>query len=127
MEDRIQINGVWYIKEPEDAIPEPQKELDLTFGEMCSHEVPDYCFEATRIFKDYDEADFYEDSLDIEFTDKRTKPWKIDNWDNVGWFRGVYDNDKRALNEALEVMDEDGVKELKAFIGELIKIGWIKY
>ena len=29
MEDRIQINGVWYIKEEPDAIP--QKELDLSF------------------------------------------------------------------------------------------------
>ena len=127
MEDRIQINGVWYIKEPEDAIPEPQKELDLTFGEMCSHEVPDYCFEATRIFKDYDEADFYEDSLDIEFTDKRTKPWKIDNWDSPAWLLKVHHNDKEALNDAFELMDGNGVRELKDFIRELIKIGWIKY
>jgi hypothetical protein len=127
MEDRIQINGVWYIKEEPDAIPEPQKELDLAYAEMCSYELQDYCFEATRMFKDYDQDEFYSDTIDIKFTDKRTKPWKIHNWDGVDWLRGVFDNDKRAINEALEIMDEDGVKELKAFIGELIEKGWIMY
>ena len=126
MEDRIQINGVWYIRESSNPLPESEP-LDLTYTQGCIYETDKYCFEATRTYKDYDSNEFYGDCVDIEFTDKRTKPWKIDNWDNVGWFRGVYDNDKRAINEALEVMDEDGVKELKAFIGELIKIGWIKY
>ena len=124
MENRIQINGDWYIKEPVDAQP---KELDLVYTEMCSYEVLDYCFEATRRFKDYDKSEFYEDTIDIKVTDKRTKSWKIHNWDNVAWFRGVFDNDKRAINDALAVMGTYEVMELTQFIGHLIKIGWIKY
>lgn len=126
MKDRIQINGEWYIKESSNLLPEPEP-LDLTYTQGCVYETSKYCFEATRLYKDYDSCEFYEDTLDIEFTDKRTKPWKTDDWDRVDWFRGVYDNDKRAINEALKVMDEDGVKELKQFIGHLIKIGWLKY
>ena len=125
MENRIQVNGEWYVKESTtDAQP---IELDLTHFEGCVHEVRDYCFEATRMYEDYDKGKFYSDCLDIEFTDKRTKPWKTDHWDSVDWFRGVFDNDKRAINEALEIMNEDGVKELKAFIGKLIEKGWILY
>ena len=125
MEDRIQINGVWYIKEEPDAIP--QKELDLAYGEMCAYEVLDYCFEATRMFKDYDKSEFFEGDIDIKFTDKRTKPWKIDNWDSPAWLLKVHHNDKEALNDAFELMDGNGVRELKDFIRELIKMGWIKY
>jgi hypothetical protein len=125
MEDRIQINGAWYIKE--EPATESQKELDLAYAEMCSYEVLDYCFEATRMFKDYDKSEFYKDTLDIKFTDKRTKAWKTNTWDGVDWFRAIYGNDKRAINEALEVMNEYGIMELKNFIGHLIKIGWITY
>ena len=130
MENRIQINGDWYIKEQESttAADEVQpKELDLVYTEMCLYEVLDYCFEATRCFKDYDSSEFYEDAIDIKVTDKRTKSWKIHNWDNVAWFRGVFDGDKRAINDALAVLGTYGVMELTQFIGHLIKIGWIKY
>lgn len=127
MENRIQINGDWYIKEEPDAIPEPQKELELAYAEMCSYEVLDYCFEAKRLFKDHDSSEVYADTINIKFTDKRTKSWKIHNWDNAAWFRGVFDNDKRAINDALEVMNAHGVMALNQFIGHLIKIGWIKY
>ena len=127
MEDRIQINGVWYIKEEPDAIPEPQKELDLAYAEMCSYEVLDYCFDATRMFKDYDSSEFYKNEIEIKFTDKRIKVWKVDNWDSVAWLIDVYKGDKDAINDASELMDEDGIMELKQFIGHLIKIGWITY
>jgi hypothetical protein len=128
MENRIQVNGEWYIKEEPDAIPEPQKELELTHFEGCVYENDKYCFEVTRIYKNYDKGEFYSDCIDVEFTDKRTdKPWKIDNWDNTSWLRGIYDNDRISINEALEVMDMDGVKELKALVKELIEKGWITY
>jgi hypothetical protein len=125
MENRIQVNGEWYVKE---STTESQPiELDLTYFEGCVHETDKYCFEVTRIYRDYDANDFYSDSVDIKFTDKRTHPWKIDNWDNVSWLRGIYDTDTRSIGEALEVMDTNGVIELKALVGELIERGWIKY
>jgi hypothetical protein len=127
MENRIKVNGEWYIKEEPDAIPEPQKELELTHFEGCVYENNKYCFEVTRLYRDYDKNEFYSDGIDVKFTDKRTYPWKIDNWDNTTWLRGIFDNDRASIDEALEVMDIDGVKELKALVLELIEKGWIKY
>ena len=126
MENRIQVNGEWYVKE---STTESQPiELDLTHFEGCVYENDKYCFEVTRLYKNYDKGEFYSDCIDIKFTDKRTdKPWTTDHWDNASWLRGIYDNDRISINEALEVMDMDGIMELKALIGELIEKGWIKY
>ena len=124
MEDRIQINGEWYVKEttPEESV------INLTYFQSCVYEpTKKYCFEATRLYNDYKTSEFFEGDIDIKFTDKRTKPWKIDNWDCPVWLLKVHHNDKEALNDAFELMDGDGVRELKDFIRELIKIGWIKY
>jgi len=125
MEDRIQVNGEWYVKESTTKVQ--PIELDLTYFEGCVHETDKYCFEVTRLYKDYDKVEFYSDCIDIKFTDKRTQPRKTDDWDNTSWLRGIYDNDRTSINEALEVMDMDGVTELKALVGELIERGWIKY
>ena len=124
MEDRIQVNGEWYVKE---LITTPPVKLDLTHFEGCVYENDKYCFEVTRLYKNYDKGEFYSDCIDIKFTDKRTQPRKTDDWDNTSWLRGIYDNDRTSINEALEVMDMDGVTELKALVGELIEKGWIKY
>ena len=85
MEDRIQINGVWYIREDLQQDIEEDVELDTTDFEGCAYENRDYCWEATRIQRTG--GDFYED-IDIKFTDKRNKPWVEDHWDNNNWFRG---------------------------------------
>lgn len=125
MENRIQVNGEWYVRES--TIDAQPIELDLNYFESCICDTEKYRFEATRTYKDYDKNEFYSDTIDIKFTDKRTQPRKTENWDNASWLRGIYDNDRRTINEALEVMDEDGVTELKALVLELIEKGWIKY
>jgi hypothetical protein len=51
----------------------------------------------------------------------------MDRWDRVSWLIGVHHNDKDALNDVFELMDADGVRELKDFIRELINKGWITY
>jgi hypothetical protein len=123
-ENRIQINGEWYIKESTVATPEPEA-LDLIHFEGCVHETKKYCFEATRVYKDYDNREFFSNCLDIKFTDKRPSTPIIDYWDNPTWLLSIYHNDKTALEEASHLMDEDGIKDLIRFTGELIKMGWI--
>ena len=54
MENRIEINGVWYVRE--DAITDPldhleAEEMDLTFSEECCFESNKYCFVASRTKK----------------------------------------------------------------------------
>ena len=48
-QDRIQINGIWYVKET--ATKEEPIVLDLTDFIGCSYETADYAWEATKIYK----------------------------------------------------------------------------
>ncbi len=52
----------------------PPVKLDLTHFEGCVHETDKYCFEVTRIYRDYNRGEFYPDSVSVEFTDKRVQP-----------------------------------------------------
>jgi hypothetical protein len=53
MENRIQINGVWYVMEGQTPTTALSYEIDedkLTYLESCVYENEKYCFEATRIY-----------------------------------------------------------------------------
>ena len=124
MEDRIQINGVWYKRE------EPKREpAEWPVEEMvCScrtyiFETTEFCFQASRSYKDNSDT-LYSD-MDIEFTDKRVKPWKEEYWDNPNWFRGILDNNPDSLKEALKELGGNGVEQLQAFLGYLKDKGWL--
>jgi hypothetical protein len=87
MENRIEINGVWYVRE--DAITDPldhleAEEMDLTFSEECCFESNKYCFVASRIksmitVKNFTKT-FMLNSQIKEVVDRDT--WKEDYWDN---------------------------------------------
>jgi hypothetical protein len=81
-----------------------------------------YCFEATRLYND--DGIPYE-GCDIEFTDKRVKPWKVDNLDNPIWFIGVLENNPESMDEAREMLCEQGIAEFRAFVRDLINVGWV--
>ena len=126
--ERIEINGTWYVRETPEIQPMEQHELsiilDPTHTENLIYESDKYCFEVCRIYKD--EGCFYP-GVDIEFTDKRLPrvEWKTEYWDNDQWMIGVYEGDEEALEGALISMDEQGVKELRAIVGDLIEKNWI--
>jgi len=131
MENRIEINGVWYVRE--DAITDPldhleAEEMELTFSEECCYETDKYCFVASRMRKDGGD-EFYPD-ITIEFTDKRSgnrDTWKEEYWDNNNWFRGIlYGN-----SDSIESLDEEtnlcpqGKRQLKGFLNRLVEEGWL--
>ena len=120
MQDRIQINGVWYVRED---ISE-QKDIEVTYSMNCHYETDDYFWEATRLMKD-DEISYYPD-IDIKFTDKRTKPWKEEYWDNNTWMVGVMNDDPDAMKDAREGMCEQGIKDFKLFLKKLEENFWLK-
>ncbi len=120
MEDRILINGVWYVRETQ--LEEEIILDDLTQTLNIIYENGDYSWEATRIYKDDGES-FY-DGFDIEFTDKRIKPWKEEYWDNMKWFKGVLEDDSHSMKLAEEAMNNEGIKHLKAFLKYLKEKGW---
>lgn len=129
MEDKIQINGVWYVRE--DSIKptsdmENSIELPPVHTESLTYESKDYCFSVSRIYKDDDQS-FY-DGLDVEFTDKRSRnrsDWKTDHWDSDAWLLGVYNNEPESLKPANEMMCEHGIKELQFIIKQLLDRGWL--
>ena len=106
---------------------EEEDELALLVLLISDYDTKNYVFEAIRTYDDYEKGKFFSNFLDIEFTDKRTEPWKTDTWDNSTWLLGVHHNDKSALADAFELMDGEGVRELKNFIRELINKGWLIY
>jgi hypothetical protein len=122
--DRIEINGVWYVKE---ATAEKEYiELCPTHFEGCVVENKDFCFEATRIFKD--DGTPYDNCIDIECIDKRSsdrKDWKIENWDNNEWLRGVLKNNPESMSELPAYMGNGNVLFLQEFLQYLTDKDWL--
>ena len=130
MENRIEINGVWYVREEtiNDSLDHlDEEEMDFTFTEECIYENDNYCFVASRIKKD-DSEEFY-DTLDIKFTDKRDSDrteWTTEHWDNNSWFRGILENNPESLEHLREVLCDKGVKQFKMFLRKLVEFKWLK-
>ena len=123
MENKIQINGVWYVREDSFTKKEEEAiELNPTYFKGCAVEIKDYCWEATKIER---EDGTYYGGVDIQFTDKTVKPWKDEHWDNEKWMVGVYKNDPESLVIAKETMSDEGIKHFQAFVGFLIEKGWL--
>jgi len=131
MENRIEINGVWYVRE--DAINDSldnleEEEMDLTFTEECHYETDKYCFVASRMRKDGGD-EFYPD-ITIEFTDKRSgdrDTWKEDYWDNNNWFKGIIEGKAESI-VSLDVETDicpQGKKQLIGFLNRLVEVGWL--
>jgi hypothetical protein len=125
MEDRIQINGVWYKRE-EDSIEEPESLFwDVTdyVGKVAESKL--YVFKAEKMYKDESNSELYS-GVDIEFTDKRILGnWKTDVWDNNTWMRSVLKDNPEALEGLRESVCEQGEKEFKEFLRILQEEGWL--
>jgi len=121
-EDRIQINGTWYVKEEMPTQTEPQY---LIYTQQCLLEL-DYCmFEAIRIYSDYNNNVFYGSGVDIKYTNKQTKV--EDCWDNNEWMKRLYDGDRETFNEASDTLNKFEIEQLRMFIGTLIENKWLNY
>ena len=125
MEDRIKINGEWYVKEQKTkgVTTEPIR-IDETENKGRVYESDKYCFEASLIMKD-DGINYY-DNCDIKFTDKRTKPWEEQYLDNPLWFFGMLDGNEESMKQIPEMMCQQGYDELIYAIEDLIERGWLK-
>ena len=119
----INIDGVEYALVPVGKL-EPEVEIHILRSEARTIESDKYVFEAVRLEKsDAPGTDF--DGIDINFTDKREKPWKEDYWDNSAWMKGVLMNDPESLENLRESVCLQGQAEFKTFLKELRKEGWI--
>jgi hypothetical protein len=139
MEDRIQLNGEWYVREQPDIeleaiLPLSKKEIkplkreDVTAFKGFVYETDKFCYEATIIAKSglFEEGE-YHDNIDIKFTDKRIKPWVEDHWDSMFWFRGVLENNPESTKELLigDRMNREDVDGFRSFLAFLKQQGWL--
>jgi hypothetical protein len=129
MEDRIEINGVWYVRE--NSQPNTVKiELDdVTNSLNCVWESNEFCFDASVILRDNAEdlTDHY-GSPYLKITDKR--PSERKNWiehgvDNANWLLGVLEGNPDSMSEAYKMFDENGTAQFRGFISHLIEKGWL--
>jgi hypothetical protein len=126
MEERIQVNGVWYVREtPETEIED--KEITVSMERIW--ESSEWCFIATVIMKDDAETldDHYPDPY-IKITDKRSddrEDWVEDEIDNPLFMWNVLEGESNSIAIANEMFDKQGLEEFRAFLLHLIKVGWL--
>ena len=131
MEDRIEVNGVWYIKEDVAA----SKFEKVTISELepgirydgFVFESNLYAFDCTRIYDE--DGNLYKDgNVSIKFTDKSVvnaiKEYQ-EHWDNVDWMNGILENEVEAIEEAMESLCPQGFVELKEVLSVLRVAAWI--
>lgn len=131
MKDRIQVDGIWYVRETSTLPIVEIKPNDVTNTLGCIWESDNWCFEATAILRDEAEylTDIYNQIITIDITDKRSgnrDGWiEHDTCDNSRWFIGVLEGNPDSMEEADEMMDARGIAEFRGFISHLIDKGWI--
>mgnify|MGYP003651438801 FL=1 len=127
MKDRIEVNGVWYIKENTIVQPtiselEPGIKYDGFIFESNL-----YAFDCTRIYDE--DGNLYKDgNLCIKFTDKSIIH-DIDkfqeHWDNGDWMNGILDGDEGSIETAMESLCSQGLVELKEVLTTLRVAAWL--
>ena len=127
MKDRIEVNGVWYIKE--NTIVQPtisELEPGIKYDGFV-FESNLYAFDCTRIYDE--DGNLYKDgNVCIKFTDKsiiHDIDKSQEHWDNVDWMCGILENEVEAIDEAMESLCSQGLIELKEVVKELVEKGWI--
>jgi len=125
MQNRIEINGVWYIKEASsNKQQEREKDIELDYSVEAIYEDDKYVFQATRFSKNKELTEFYSEPV-ISFTDKRIQPWQPETWDNCTWMRAVLKGESVAIKALQMVLCSEGVKTFKAFLRKLRELQWL--
>jgi hypothetical protein len=130
MEDRIQINGVWYTREDNQPTQEikPLKREDVTAFKGFVYDIHGFSYEVTKIAKSglFEEGEYYDD-IGIKFTNMNTQPHIVEEWDSMQWFRGVLENNPDSINTLLNEseMDHEDVLEFRSFLAFLKQQGWL--
>ena len=129
MEDRIEVNGVWYIKEESDVVYTISQLGPGIKYDGFVFESDLYAFDCTRIYDD--DGNLYKDgNVCIKFTDKSKYSGLGNNeiveiWDNANWMCGVLEDDVEAIEEAMESLCSQGLVELKEVLTTLRADAWI--
>jgi hypothetical protein len=130
MEDRIQINGVWYTREDNQPTQEikPLNRENITAFKGFVYDINGFSYEATKIAKSglFEEGEYYDD-IDIKFTNFNAEPHIVEHWDSMVWFRGVLENNPESIKSLLAEceMDHENVLRFRSFLAFLKQEGWL--
>ena len=120
MEDRIQINGTWYVKEQPDAVV-PERQIEVFEYKCLVYEDQRFCFEASIDLADSGKLDL------IKVTDKRVKPWKEEMWDSIFFLHACLERNPDSLLSLRgeSGFSDDDVENFVAFLKEIHKRNWL--
>ncbi len=131
MKNRIEVDGVWYIKE-EVATSKFEKlwiselEPGIKYDGFV-FESNLYAFDCTRIYDE--DGNLYKDgNVCIKFTDKSVVhdiTEYQEHWDNVDWMNGILENEVEAIGEAMATLCPQGLVELKEVLSVLRVAAWL--
>jgi len=114
MEDRIQVNGVWYVKETTKAVVSYIEEFDVTRSLARVWENDDYAFEAKILLApDGTELEDTWGDCWLTITEKvghTNASWVEHSIDNPRWMLGVYEGDPLSMEEATKMMTSEGIR-----------------
>jgi hypothetical protein len=111
--ERIQVNGVWYVREKEEDV------LHVINSEDISHTL-NYAYEDRDL---YIEASFLGETIFVTFLDKSRfgiERSKEEFWDNDAWIRGVYEGNPESLEE-LKGLTEETINKIRSFFRYLFE------
>lgn len=115
-EHRIQINGIWYVREEQ-----PEKEdLELNHYLGAVWEDDYACFDFSILS---DEQSSNLGYFSVKYTDKTVNPFKDHYWDNEVWFNGLLEGNPESLKELGDLK----VSSRFAFITLLTKLKKLKW
>jgi hypothetical protein len=135
MEDRIQVNGVWYVKETTKAVSDSVsmtviEEFDVTRSLARIWENDDWVFEAKILLApDGTELEDTWGDCWLTITEKvgdTNDAWVEHSIDNPTWMLGVLEGDPLSMEEANKMMTPEGIRLFRGFLSLLIKNGWLK-
>jgi hypothetical protein len=128
MEDRIQINGVWYVKEQPDPKPEPHS-VEVAHYQSIVYEDSDYCFTARMLIDPETQQPKYTIiGMDIEVVDKtKGKDWTTEYWDSEFFLRGCYERNPESIETLKESLNDTGVENFIAFLQHTVDNGWLHH
>ena len=98
------------------------QDLQLAQFSGVVYENEKYCIEATILSQE--DGEIIKGEVEVEFTDKRVNPRRVDHWDNPLWMVAIHEGQSEAIKE-IEYLDLPGIRFVREFMGKLIQKGWL--
>ena len=127
--DRIQIDGVWYVKETAAVTANsfitdiPEHDVTRSLHRIWENSM--YAFEAKILVNNETDSIWGDCWLTITEKIGSNDTWIEHSIDNPRWMLGVYEGDELSMREANKMMHPEGIALFRGFLHLLIEHGWL--